>query len=84
VQNEAARGAVLSSLAPVDLVVIFEEDTPLELITAIRPDLLVKGSDYRIDQIVGGDVVQSYGGKVMLADLLPGHSTTAIIARAAR
>jgi D-beta-D-heptose 7-phosphate kinase / D-beta-D-heptose 1-phosphate adenosyltransferase len=64
--------------------VLFEEDTPLSLIGELRPDILVKGADYRLDQVVGGDIVQSYGGKVVLADLLPGHSTTATIARLAR
>jgi D-beta-D-heptose 7-phosphate kinase / D-beta-D-heptose 1-phosphate adenosyltransferase len=82
VQNEEARTAVLASLASVDLVVVFAEDTPLALIETIRPDLLVKGADYRPDQVVGGALVESYGGKVLLAELLPGHSTTATIARA--
>jgi D-beta-D-heptose 7-phosphate kinase/D-beta-D-heptose 1-phosphate adenosyltransferase len=81
VQNEAARAAVLSSLESVDLVVLFEEDTPEELIAAIRPEVLVKGADYRLDQVVGGDLVRSYGGRVLLADLTPGYSTTATIAR---
>jgi D-beta-D-heptose 7-phosphate kinase/D-beta-D-heptose 1-phosphate adenosyltransferase len=84
VQNEAARGAVLASLASVDLVVLFDEDTPEALIAALRPDVLVKGADYRLDQVVGGDFVRSYGGTVMLAELLPGFSTTATIARLAR
>ncbi|HYM01593.1 MAG TPA: D-glycero-beta-D-manno-heptose-7-phosphate kinase [Stellaceae bacterium] len=84
VQNETARAAVLASLASVDLVIVFEEDTPRTLIVEIRPDVLVKGADYRLDQVVGADIVQSYGGKVLLADLLPGHSTTATIARLAR
>lgn len=84
VQNQEARAAVLSSLAAVDMVVIFDTDTPLELIEAIRPDVLVKGADYRLDQVVGGDIVQTYGGKVLLAELMPGFSTTATIARAAR
>ncbi len=84
VQNEGARATVLSSLADVDMVVVFDEDTPRELIAAIRPDVLVKGADYRIEEVVGGDIVESYGGKVVLADLVPGLSTTAIIARAAR
>jgi D-beta-D-heptose 7-phosphate kinase/D-beta-D-heptose 1-phosphate adenosyltransferase len=84
VQNQDARAAVLSSLAAVDLVVIFDGDTPIELIEAIRPETLVKGADYRLDQVVGGDIVQSYGGRVLLADLMPGYSTTATIARAAR
>ena len=82
VQNEDARGAVLASLAPVDLVVVFDEDTPQKLIEAIRPELLVKGADYRPDEVVGAEFVQSYGGRVMLASLLPGYSTSATIARA--
>lgn len=82
VQNDAARALVLGSLAAVDLVVIFGEDTPLALIEALRPDLLVKGADYTVDKVVGADVVRSYGGRVMLAVLEDGHSTTATIARA--
>ena len=81
VQNETARGIVLASLAMVDLVLVFDEDTPIELIRAIRPEVLVKGADYRLDQVVGADVVQGYGGRVLLADLLAGHSTTGTIAR---
>jgi len=81
VQQEAARAAVLASLAAVDLVCIFDEDTPIELIRALRPELLVKGADYSVDRVVGGDLVQKWGGRVMLADLLPGHSTTATVAR---
>jgi D-beta-D-heptose 7-phosphate kinase/D-beta-D-heptose 1-phosphate adenosyltransferase len=84
VQNEQARAAVLASLASVDLVVLFEEDTPRRLIAELRPEVLVKGADYRLDQVVGADIVQSYGGRVLLAELLPGHSTTATIARLAR
>lgn len=82
VQNQEARSAVLASLAAVDLVVIFDADTPIELIAAVRPDVLVKGADYRLDQVVGGDLVRAYGGRVLLAELLPGFSTTATIARA--
>jgi D-beta-D-heptose 7-phosphate kinase/D-beta-D-heptose 1-phosphate adenosyltransferase len=81
VQSEAARAAVLASLATVDLVVLFEEDTPEALIEAIRPDVLVKGADYRVDQVVGGPLVQEWGGVVRLAELLPGNSTTATVAR---
>jgi D-beta-D-heptose 7-phosphate kinase / D-beta-D-heptose 1-phosphate adenosyltransferase len=83
VQHEAARATVLASLASVDLVVIFTDETPIQLIEAIRPDVLVKGADYSIDQVVGADLVQSYGGRVLLAQLLPGHSTTATLARLA-
>jgi D-beta-D-heptose 7-phosphate kinase / D-beta-D-heptose 1-phosphate adenosyltransferase len=82
VQNETARGIVLASMAAVDLVLLFDEDTPIELIRAIRPDVLVKGADYRLDQVVGGDLVKAAGGRVLLAELLPGHSTTGTIARA--
>ncbi len=84
VQGEAARAAVLASLASVSRVVIFGEDTPLALIEALRPDVLVKGADYSLDQVVGADIVQGYGGTVVLADLAPGHSTTATIERLAR
>ncbi len=79
VQVEAARAVVLASLAMVDLVLIFDEDTPLRLIEALRPDVLVKGADYQIDQVVGADVVQTYGGKVVLAKLEAGFSTTSTI-----
>lgn len=84
VQQEAARAAVLASLASVDLVVIYEEDTPLDLLDAIRPDLLVKGADYTHDTVVGAREVESWGGRVMLAELLPGHSTTATVTRLRR
>lgn len=81
VQNAVARGTVLASLAAVDLVSIFEDDTPIALIQAILPDVLVKGADYRIDQVVGSDLVQSWGGRVKLVDLKEGHSTTSTISR---
>jgi D-beta-D-heptose 7-phosphate kinase/D-beta-D-heptose 1-phosphate adenosyltransferase len=83
VQSEAARAVVLGSLASVDLVVLFAEDTPLELIRALKPDVLVKGADYTIETVVGADVVQSYGGRVLLADLMAGHSTTATLKKIA-
>ncbi|HUC12600.1 MAG TPA: D-glycero-beta-D-manno-heptose-7-phosphate kinase [Stellaceae bacterium] len=84
VQTEAARAAVLASLSAVDLIVIFDEDTPLELIRAMRPHLLVKGADYRLDDVVGADIVKASGGEVMLAEVMPGYSTSATIARFAR
>jgi D-beta-D-heptose 7-phosphate kinase/D-beta-D-heptose 1-phosphate adenosyltransferase len=84
IQTETARAAVLGSFAAVDLVVVFGDDTPMKLIEAIRPDVLVKGADYRRDQVVGGDFVRSYGGRVVLAALAEGHSTTATIRRIAR
>ena len=81
VQDQDARALVLSALDCVDLVVIFGEDTPIDLIEALRPDVLVKGADYREDQVVGHDVVAGYGGKVVLAVLEPNRSTTATIAK---
>ncbi len=81
VQPEAARAAVLASVAAVDLVVVYGEDTPEETLQALRPDLLVKGADYRLDQVVGAELVHSWGGRVMLAELLPGFSTTATVQR---
>lgn len=81
IQNEASRAAVLASLESVDLVVLFKDDTPVKLIEAIKPDILAKGADYTIDQVVGADIVQTHGGEVLLIDLEAGHSTTATIAR---
>jgi len=81
VQTEAARAAVLASLADVDQIVIFGEDTPLELIKAVRPSVLVKGADYAKTQVVGGDLVEGWGGRIILANLVDGHSTTATIAK---
>jgi D-beta-D-heptose 7-phosphate kinase/D-beta-D-heptose 1-phosphate adenosyltransferase len=72
---------VLASLAAVDLVVTFDEDTPLDLLGVLRPDVLVKGADYTVETVVGAELVQGWGGRVMLAELLPGHSTTATVAR---
>ena len=81
IQAEAARAAVLGSVASVDLVVVFADDTPMKLIEAIRPDVLVKGADYTIEEVVGAEFVQSYGAKVLLAEIAPGHGTTQTIAR---
>lgn len=80
-QDERAR--VLASLASVDAVILFDEDTPLELIKTIHPDVLVKGSDYREDQVVGGREVKSWGGRVVLVPLVEGRSTTSILKGAA-
>jgi D-beta-D-heptose 7-phosphate kinase / D-beta-D-heptose 1-phosphate adenosyltransferase len=80
-QNETARAIVMASLAPVDLVTLFDEDTPLELIEALRPDVLVKGADYSVDQVVGAEQVQSWGGTVLLVQLQQGHSTSGTIRR---
>jgi D-beta-D-heptose 7-phosphate kinase/D-beta-D-heptose 1-phosphate adenosyltransferase len=81
IQGEAARAAVLASLASVDLVTLFEEDTPVELIRLFRPDVLVKGADYTVETVVGADLLSGWGGQVRLAELLPGQSTTATVAR---
>jgi len=83
IQNEIARATVLSSLKFVDAVVIFGEDTPIELIHALEPDVLVKGADYTLQGVVGGDFVIGRGGRVMLADLIQGQSTTSMVKRAA-
>jgi D-beta-D-heptose 7-phosphate kinase/D-beta-D-heptose 1-phosphate adenosyltransferase len=82
IQNEIARAMVLSSLKFVDAVVIFSEDTPIDLIYALEPDVLVKGADYTLDRVVGADFVTSRGGNVVLADLMEGHSTTNMVRRA--
>jgi D-beta-D-heptose 7-phosphate kinase/D-beta-D-heptose 1-phosphate adenosyltransferase len=82
VQNERARAEVLAALEAVDLVAIFEDDTPIRLITAIRPSVLVKGGDYTREQVVGHQIVEAYGGEVLLVDVLPGFSTTSLVERA--
>jgi D-beta-D-heptose 7-phosphate kinase/D-beta-D-heptose 1-phosphate adenosyltransferase len=81
VQDGDARASIVSSLPSVDLVVMFDEDTPISLIEAIRPDLLVKGADYKAEEVIGYDLVASYGGRVLLAQLVPGQSTSSIISR---
>jgi len=81
VQNESARATILASLTDIDGVVIFNEDTPIDLLTAIRPAILIKGADYTVDKVVGADLVQSWGGQVLLANLVEGQSTTATISR---
>src|SRR6267154_900960 len=82
VQDERTRAEVLAALEAVDLVAIFEEDTPLKLITAIKPSVLVKGGDYTRETVVGHEIVEAHGGEVMLVDVLPGHSTTSLVDRA--
>jgi D-beta-D-heptose 7-phosphate kinase/D-beta-D-heptose 1-phosphate adenosyltransferase len=81
-QSETARAEVLAALEAVDLVAIFEEDTPLRLITEIRPSVLVKGGDYTRETVVGHEVVEANGGEVMLVDILQGFSTTSLVNRA--
>ncbi|MFA5112659.1 MAG: D-glycero-beta-D-manno-heptose 1-phosphate adenylyltransferase [Desulfobaccales bacterium] len=78
---EADRVLVLAALACVDRVVLFAEDTPLALITLLQPDVLVKGGDYRLNQIVGREVVLARGGQVLALPFVPGYSTSALIDR---
>ena len=84
VNDLESRALVLAGLRSVDLVAPFDEDTPLKLIAAARPDVLVKGADYAEDEVVGGDLVKSWGGEVKLAEIVDGYSTSAAIARMAR
>jgi rfaE bifunctional protein nucleotidyltransferase chain/domain len=79
--DERARARVVAGLAAVDCVVLFDENTPLELICALEPDVLVKGADYPRDRIVGGDWVEARGGRVVRVPVLPGFSTTALVER---
>jgi D-beta-D-heptose 7-phosphate kinase/D-beta-D-heptose 1-phosphate adenosyltransferase len=81
IQDVHARAEVLAALEAVDLVAVFEEDTPENLIRKIRPTVLVKGGDYNKDQVVGREIVEAEGGEVVLIDLVPGHSTTDMVAR---
>lgn len=82
IQDVRARAEVLAALEAVDLVAIFEEDTPIRLITQIKPSVLVKGGDYIREQVVGHDSVEANGGEVLLVDVLPGFSTTSLLNRA--
>lgn len=79
VQDETSRAHILASLACVSKVVLFDEDTPYELIKYIQPDVLVKGSDYKAEDIVGYDIVTAKGGEVVTIDIVDGYSTTAIV-----
>lgn len=81
VRAEHERAYVLAALEAVDAVVLFDQDTPLELILALRPDVIVKGGDYTPDTVVGREQVERWGGRVVIVPLTPGHSTTAIIER---
>jgi D-beta-D-heptose 7-phosphate kinase/D-beta-D-heptose 1-phosphate adenosyltransferase len=78
---QAERAALLAALACVDAVTIFDEDTPLATIEAVRPHILVKGADYKVEEVVGREVVEAYGGRVALVPLLPNKSTTALLDR---
>ena len=81
VQPVQARAEVLAALEAVDLVVVFDEDTPERLIARVKPSVLVKGSDYTREQVVGRDVVEALGGEVILIEIVPGHSTSAMVER---
>ena len=78
---EHERAEMLAALRVVDAVVVFDEDTPLEIVTDLQPDVLVKGADWAPDAIVGRDIVEARGGKVVRIALTPGHSTSAIVRR---
>ncbi len=77
--NEQDRAFILSQLAPIDAVCLFDEETPYDLIKAVVPDILVKGADYSLDNIVGRDVVEKAGGRVQTIDFIPDRSTTNIV-----
>jgi rfaE bifunctional protein nucleotidyltransferase chain/domain len=79
VNDQNSRALVLASLSMVDAVIIFDEPTPIDLINALKPDVLIKGGDYKIDEIVGAKEVMSWGGKVVINRIIAGFSTTSII-----
>jgi D-glycero-beta-D-manno-heptose 1-phosphate adenylyltransferase len=79
IQDEISRAMILASLSFVDAVVFFGEDTPLELIKTVQPDVLVKGSDYKPEEIVGYEVVKAEGGETITLDYLPGYSTSGLV-----
>jgi D-beta-D-heptose 7-phosphate kinase/D-beta-D-heptose 1-phosphate adenosyltransferase len=81
INPEAERAEILAALACVDAVAIFDEETPFDIISAIAPDVLVKGADWADDAIVGRDIVEARGGKVVRAAIEPGYSTSAIVSR---
>jgi D-beta-D-heptose 7-phosphate kinase / D-beta-D-heptose 1-phosphate adenosyltransferase len=81
VQPVGARAEVLAALEAVDLIVVFEEDTPLKLIERVKPTVLVKGGDYTLETVVGHEIVEALGGEIILVNLVPGHSTTAMVER---
>ena len=81
INNETARARVVAGLAAVDCVVLFNSDTPMELIQRLKPDVLVKGADYTRERIVGADFVESGGGRVVRVPLVSGYSTTSIVER---
>jgi D-glycero-beta-D-manno-heptose 1-phosphate adenylyltransferase len=84
VNDQRSRATVMAALLMVDGVALFDEDTPLNLINTLRPDVLVKGGDYTLDQIVGAKEVMSWGGRVVINPILPGFSTTGILEKISR
>lgn len=80
IKDEQSRGVVLSALVMVDLVVLFDQDTPLNIIKLLKPDVLVKGGDYQLSEIVGAEEVQEYGGEVRIIPFLPGYSSSNFLA----
>jgi len=84
VHTQDLRAELLAALIPVDCIIIFDEDTPEELIKMVKPHVIVKGGDYTPEQVVGADFVKSYGGEVKIFPLVEGHSTTQIISKSAR
>ena len=78
-QDQNSRALVLASLQFIDAVVLFDEDTPYQLIKSLLPDILVKGADYKAEDIVGYDIVTKNGGKVITIDFVPGYSTSALV-----
>lgn len=78
ITDQNSRAMIIAALHFVDAVILFDEETPYELIKKVQPDVLVKGSDYRVEDVVGYDIVKNKGGKVVSIDLLPGYSTTSI------
>ena len=78
---EAERAEVVAALEPVDAVVVFDEDTPLRIVSRLQPDVLVKGADWPADQIVGRDIVEAHGGQVIRIPIADGYSTSAIIGK---
>jgi D-beta-D-heptose 7-phosphate kinase/D-beta-D-heptose 1-phosphate adenosyltransferase len=79
IKDEKSRASILAALSSVDVVIIFEDDTPISLIKAVQPDILVKGGDYKKEQIVGADFVERTGGQVVIIPFLEGHSSTDLI-----
>lgn len=79
IQSELDRATLLAALKPTDAIAIFDEDTPLELVTFVLPDIMVKGGDYAVESIVGRDVVEAHGGRVLPLPFIEGRSTTNIV-----